>query len=74
MGNLTIGKITIVVWITLLLSNSTIYFLENGNPFKKVPDKSFWTLFTGLSIALTIMALIGILIFWIVENWNKKIF
>lgn len=71
---MTKGKLIFIILVIISILNYIFYYnLYGHSPFYFHPFESMYTLITGISIALSVIALFVILIIYMFDNWNKKI-
>jgi len=74
MKELTKGKLAAIILFVIFISNTTIYILLNGIPYKTpFYEADGWTAITGLTIGWFFMFTAGALIFYIFDKWEEKI-
>lgn len=75
MKNLTVGKLVLYIIIFLTYLNFIIYSLMYDIPYHTpFSEANMWTTFTGISMPLISFVIIALLMYFIIENWNTKIF
>jgi hypothetical protein len=74
MKELTKGKLVAIILFVIFISNTIVYYMENGSPYNTPFAKAdAWTAFTGISLGVVlIFGIMGIVVY-IIDNWEEKL-